>query len=1012
MSRRFTCLLAIAAVSAAAQTVLLQEDFNSGWSTLNPPAGWRIVWDGDTSSNDWHRAPDMGRNPWPDNSTNYALLDSSPLESGFDSLITPPVMCTAYNVVTLTCSTYFRGSIAPYQAFLVGWTEDRQPHIIFDYAGQSLGPELQRFNLDWAAYARNVQICWCFSGESRTVPWWCIDNVTITGRRTSADVGCADIIAPGDSIDSATVVQPLALIRNFGTETASFPVYMEIGLWYRDSVYIEDLAGGRDTVIGFSAWRAGMRGLTDVICYTALPGDINPLNDRRDRTTRVRVVDASVLAVLQPTDTLDSNALITPSARVFCSGEDTATFWAFMRIGNWLDSVLVDDLGPGETRDIQFSSWRASVPGPQVACCSIAWQPDRYPDNNALLRRFFVTSAGWRDASAERVLSPVGPVVTGSSVTVRGLIRNHGAIEVDLIARMLFFNRQGATVYEDSLTRRLAPRAFDTVAFRSWLAQTEDTFAARLQVIMSGDMNPENDTASVEFWVIPPFHDVAVARIISPKDTVVAGPVYPEAWISNPGCFAETFRAKFRITRSGMIVYYDSILVYALSPTDSVRISFPVWNASPGLFVARCTVALDGDANPANDQRVSLFWAESLNIEPGWHEIKPLPKGLSAKPVAHGGGLFCWPNGEIFALKGNKTNEFIVYSPRLDSWTFRESVPVGPLENKRVYKGGCLTGDGTNHIFAIKGNKTSEFYRYLVAQDSWEALSPVPLGTTGKPVRGGTSMVYCMKGDTGFVYLLKGYKNEFYRYNTVIDRWDTFLPPVPLGPSGQDKIKEGSFVAYDGMFTIYCVKAYYNELFAFDIRGDTWLRTSLSPYPQVGRSGKTKKVKDGGSGTFFSGALFTLKGGNTCEFWRYNPSTDSWQEFDTIPQLGSTGKKKRVKGGGAIVSSGRTVFYALKGNKTSEFWRYRIPPPGPGITEPEHSHFPTATNPELPSVVRTRLYLPREQTGSYRLFDQTGRLIMLMHAGENDVSGISPGVYFVIKVGGSHLPVRAKVVKK
>ncbi|MBM3315146.1 hypothetical protein FJY71_04800, partial [candidate division WOR-3 bacterium] len=382
---RSLLLLLVATLPAPGQTVLLQEDFNSGWSTVNPPAGWRVTWDGDTSSNDWHRAPDLGRNPWPDNPTPYALLDSSPLEGGFDSLISPAVMCTAYNVVTLTCSTFFRGSIAPYQAFLVGWVDGGVPRIIFDYAGQAVGPELQTFNLDWAANGRNVQVAWAFGGESRTVPWWCVDNVTITGRRTFADVGCADILAPGDSADSAALVQPVAVVRNFGTETASFPVFMEIGVLYRESVYVEALAGGRDTTVSFSTWRAGRRGPTDVVCYTALPGDIDPLNDRLERVTRVRVVDVAALAVLQPADTLDSNVVVTPTARVWCSGEDTATFWSFMRIGTYLDSAFVDGLGPEETRDVQFAQWRANMGGPGMAVCSVAWGPDRYASNDTVL---------------------------------------------------------------------------------------------------------------------------------------------------------------------------------------------------------------------------------------------------------------------------------------------------------------------------------------------------------------------------------------------------------------------------------------------------------------------------------------------------------------------------------------------------------------------------------------------------------------------------------------------------
>jgi hypothetical protein len=85
--------------------------------------------------------------------------------------------------------------------------------------------------------------------------------------------------------------------------------------------------------------------------------------------------------------------------------------------------------------------------------------------------------------------------------------------------------------------------------------------------------------------------------------------------------------------------------------------------------------------------------------------------------------------------------------------------------------------------------------------------------------------------------------------------------------------------------------------------------------------GKTKKSKDGGCAARRDDCIYALKGGNTQEFWRYNPAADSWREFETIPQFGSTLKKKKVKAGGDMTSNGDFI-YAFKGNKTLEFWQY------------------------------------------------------------------------------------------
>jgi len=94
------------------------------------------------------------------------------------------------------------------------------------------------------------------------------------------------------------------------------------------------------------------------------------------------------------------------------------------------------------------------------------------------------------------------------------------------------------------------------------------------------------------------------------------------------------------------------------------------------------------------------------------------------------------------------------------------------------------------------------------------------------------------------------------------------------------------------------------------------------------KTGRNKKSKDGGDAAFYNGFIYALKGGNTCEFYRYNIATNSWTELDPMPDFGSTGKKRRVKQGGALACADGS-FYAFKGGKTREFWLY-IPYSGEG----------------------------------------------------------------------------------
>lgn len=176
------------------------------------------------------------------------------------------------------------------------------------------------------------------------------------------------------------------------------------------------------------------------------------------------------------------------------------------------------------------------------------------------------------------------------------------------------------------------------------------------------------------------------------------------------------------------------------------------------------------------------------------------------------------------------------------------------------------------------------------------------------------------------MYLLKGYKCDFFRYNTVSGTWES-LPNAPAG--GKPKWDKGSWLVYHRAHTLYAHKAKYGEVWTFDLTTLQWGTAALPGIPiPSSKTGKNKKSKDGGCAAYYNGAIYAFKGGNTCEFWKYDIATNIWTELDTISSVGSTGMRKRVKAGGDITCA-NGVFYALKGGKTQEFWRY-VPGPGGG----------------------------------------------------------------------------------
>jgi hypothetical protein len=303
----------------------------------------------------------------------------------------------------------------------------------------------------------------------------------------------------------------------------------------------------------------------------------------------------------------------------------------------------------------------------------------------------------------------------------------------------------------------------------------------------------------------------------------------------------------------------------------------------------------------------------------------------------------------------------------------------------------------------------------------------VPPGISNKKVKGGTDLAYVDFDDTPYVYLLKGYKNEFYRYNVESNAW-ALLEGAPVGSNV--KWDKGSWMVYDEDCALYAHKARFNELWKYDVEETCWTRDTLSGMPRVGRSGRSKKSKDGACAAWLDDEIYALKGGNTQEFWKYDVETNAWTELDTIPSFGSTGKKKKVKSGADITCDGSDCFFALKGSRSREFWRYILPWSVPGCV-PEREGVMAATaelGPSsieiLPSLaasgfVNVRYVPPSAGELAVEFYDVSGRLraTFTVAAGRSgtstlDLRGLAAGVYLVRLTAGGQTYVQKVVLAR
>ncbi|MEO0079950.1 MAG: FlgD immunoglobulin-like domain containing protein [candidate division WOR-3 bacterium] len=306
-----------------------------------------------------------------------------------------------------------------------------------------------------------------------------------------------------------------------------------------------------------------------------------------------------------------------------------------------------------------------------------------------------------------------------------------------------------------------------------------------------------------------------------------------------------------------------------------------------------------------------------FNPDSPWVAQPYMPLGPSNKPVDYSGALAAQTDTvstHIYALQGNKTREFWVFNVNESTWRQLPDVPLGSNATG-VRKGGTLAATWDGRLFATKGNNTVEFYEYTLADSHWQERDTIPRQPSGKRLKNGTASTAVTRAETAFIYLLKGNgTTDFYRFNTLSGHWE-MCASAPSWPDGKG-FKDGSSIAWDGGDYIYALKgdSKNNLFYRYSLAKDSW--ESLSGMPLVGRSGRSKRVKAGAALAFCDDWLYALKGGNTRELWVYVPDGRFWFQGEDVPP---GPKSKKVKSGGALIEADGLI-WVLKGGKTSEFY--------------------------------------------------------------------------------------------
>jgi len=245
----------------------------------------------------------------------------------------------------------------------------------------------------------------------------------------------------------------------------------------------------------------------------------------------------------------------------------------------------------------------------------------------------------------------------------------------------------------------------------------------------------------------------------------------------------------------------------------------------------------------------------------------------------------------VYALRGNGTSEFWRYDTSSNTWSALAGAP------QNVGAGGSLAYDGGNYIYALAGGDTNYFWRYDIAANSWTSLANT---WTWCKINAGGALV-C--GGNGFVYALRGGgKSTFLRYSIASNTWTT-IPSAPFS------VKGGGALTCAGGDYIYALGGMSTSFWRYSISGNSWSPRTSTP----------SSVGDGGSLTSDGGNyIYALKGANTVTFWRYDISANSWVAMADTPATPC------VNGGGALTYDKSGQVYALRGNNQDDFWNYDV----------------------------------------------------------------------------------------
>ncbi|MDP3964928.1 MAG: hypothetical protein Q8Q20_04740 [bacterium] len=281
-------------------------------------------------------------------------------------------------------------------------------------------------------------------------------------------------------------------------------------------------------------------------------------------------------------------------------------------------------------------------------------------------------------------------------------------------------------------------------------------------------------------------------------------------------------------------------------------------------------------------------------------------------------------NGKIYAAQGKSLDTFWSYDVNTGNWSDTLPTIPSPYQIYTTNAHALIFADESygsdpvkceqGCVFAFRGNNNRQFFRYDIAQNLWyDSFSDVPAALGG--VHYGSSLAFdSVNGD---IYALRGVNgdDEFMKYDIDTETWDANTADTPDAP--YPDIYYGAALTYLDGYVYGIIGENRPGFFRFNIGNNEWDSIS-TPVTQGGNGedGHLVYVPNGSDCSDSEGCLFTVRGNNGAEFYRYDLSAESWAQLTNV-----TGSPRR---GSSMCYDGDNTIYMAEGDITTNVYAYSI----------------------------------------------------------------------------------------